>query len=53
MAKRGEQELKCSVVVTDGFSDRLTVALQNIYYQRKMMAEIEGTEINEIKDEPA
>lgn len=42
MAKKKEKELTCTVEVTDGFADRLTRGLVDIYYQRKMRAEIEG-----------
>lgn len=42
MAKKKERELTCTVEVTEGFSDRLTRGLVDIYYRRKMQAEIEG-----------
>ena len=42
MATRKEKELTCTVEVTEGFADRLTRGLVDIYYQRKMKAEIEG-----------
>lgn len=48
MAKK-EKELTCTVEVTEGFADRLTRGLVDIYYRRKMQAEIEGnsTEIQQ------
>lgn len=49
MAKRKQQEFTCTVEVTEGFPDRLTKGLVNIYYQRKMKAEIEG----KVSDDPA
>ncbi len=42
MARKKEKEFTCTVEVTEGFADRLTRGLVDIYYRRKMMAEIEG-----------
>ncbi len=42
MAKRKEKKLTCTVEVTEGFSERLTRGLVDIYYRRKMCAELEG-----------
>lgn len=53
MAKRKEKELTCTVEVTEGFADRLTRGLVDIYYQRKMKAEIEGSEPEIHKEETA
>lgn len=53
MAKKKEKEFTCTVEVTDGFADRLTRGLVDIYYQRKMKAEIEGREPEVHKDETA
>lgn len=41
MAKK-RKEMTCTVEVTEGFSQRLTCALVDIYYQRKMREGIEG-----------
>lgn len=46
MAKKKEKELTCTVEVTDGFIDRLTCGLVDIFYQRRMRAEIEGNLTN-------
>lgn len=51
--KKKEKEFTCTVEVTDGFADRLTRGLVDIYYQRKMKAEIEGIEPEVHKDETA
>lgn len=53
MAKRKEKELTCTVEVTEGFADRLTRGLVDIYYQRKMKAEIEGRAPEAHKEETA
>ncbi len=50
MAKRKEKEFRATVEVTEGFSDRLTKGLVDIYYRRKMCAEIEGKSEDEGKD---
>ena len=50
MAKRKEKEFIVTVEVTEGFSDRLTKGLVDIYYRRKMCAEIEGKSEDEGKD---
>ncbi len=42
MARKKEKEFTCTVEVTEGFSDRLTRGLVDIYYRRKMMAALEG-----------
>lgn len=42
MAKKKEKEFTCTVEVTEGFSDRLTRGLVDIYYRRKRMDVIEG-----------
>lgn len=52
MAKK-EKELTCTVEVTEGFADRLTRGLVDIYYQRKMRAEIEGNAAETPKEETA
>ena len=44
MAKKKEKEFTCTVEVTEGFSQRLTCALVDIYYQRKKMAALEKRE---------
>lgn len=48
MAKREKKEFTCTVVVTEGFSDRLTRALVDIYYKRQHSGK---TEKKEKKDE--
>lgn len=40
MAKK--KEFTCTVEVTEGFPQRLTRALVDIYYQRKRKAALEG-----------
>ena len=53
MAKKTEKELTCTVEVTEGFADRLTRGLVDIYYQRKMKEQIEGRESATHKEETA
>ncbi len=50
MAKKKEKELECTVEITEGFSDRLTRALVDIYYLRKMQAKMEGKTLEEVMD---
>lgn len=50
MAKRKEKEFTATVEVTEGFPDRLAKGLVDIYYRRKMCAEIEGKSEDEGKD---
>ena len=38
-AKKERRQIKCRVTYTEGCSDRLTKALVDIYYSRKMRGE--------------
>lgn len=53
MAGKKEKEFTCTVEVTEGFADRLTQGLVDIYYQRKRKAEIEGKKPGAHNDETA
>lgn len=53
MAKKKEKEFTCTAEVTEGFADRLTRGLVDIYYQRKLKAEIEGRAPEVHKEETA